>query len=83
MATSKGHSYKITKTKRFNAIGFEKALKNATWSNKFNYDNGADYWLRKNAKKYGFKYVSTLGGDKLIKELNSNTIEKIVNAKEK
>lgn len=52
--------YKITKTNHFDDKGFEKAVKNAKWDeSKYSYNTGADWWLKKNADKYGYKYTST------------------------
>lgn len=36
-----------------------KAVKKAQWPAKYSYDKGADWWLKKNAKKYGYKYSAT------------------------
>lgn len=49
-------TFRFTKKKNFNAKGFIKGVKTAKWPVKYNYDDGADWWLKRNAKKYGFKY---------------------------
>ena len=48
--------YTFTKTNKFKAKEFTKAIKKAKWPAKLSYDKGADWWLRKNAKTYGYKY---------------------------
>lgn len=57
--TSKKSTYKFEKTAKFDAKGFEKAVKSAKWNKNFSYDKGADWWLKKNASKYGYKYTSS------------------------
>lgn len=49
-------TYTFTKTKGFKNKEFIKAVKNAKWPSNLNYDKGADWWLKKNASKYGYKY---------------------------
>lgn len=52
-------TYQISKGNNFNAKGFIKALSNAKWdTNKHSYNTGADWWLKKNQKKYGYTYTS-------------------------
>lgn len=48
--------YSIVKTKNFKAKEFAKAVNKAQWPKNLSYDKGADWWLRKNAKTYGYKY---------------------------
>lgn len=50
---------KFEKTDKFNPNKFVKAVKKAQWPAKYSYDKGADWWLKKNAKKYGYKYSAT------------------------
>lgn len=56
---SKKSTYKFEKTAKFDAKGFEKAVKSAKWNKDWSYDKGADWWLKKNADKYGYKYSAT------------------------
>lgn len=48
--------YTITKTKNFKSKEFIKGVNKAQWPANLSYDKGADWWLRKNAKTYGYKY---------------------------
>ena len=48
--------YTLTKTNKFNAKEFIKGVNKAQWPTQYSYDKGADWWLRRNAKKYGYKY---------------------------
>lgn len=48
--------YTFTKTNHFKAKEFIKAVPKAQWPRGYSYDKGADWWLRRNAKKYGYKY---------------------------
>lgn len=48
--------YTFTKNKNFKAKEFIKAVSKAKWPSNLSYDKGADWWLRKNAKTYGYKY---------------------------
>ena len=48
--------YTFTKTSKFKAKEFIKAVKKAQWPTSMNYDKGADWWLRKNSKTYGYTY---------------------------
>ena len=41
---------------KFKAKEFAKAVNRAQWPKNLSYDKGADWWLRKNAKTYGYKY---------------------------
>lgn len=56
IATNKDSYYHFEKTQKFDAKGFTKAVNNAKWPKKMSYDEGADWWLRKNASKFGYKY---------------------------
>ena len=56
VAVGANKTYTFKKTKRFNSKGFIKAVKNAKWPAKYNYDKGADWWLKRNAKNYGYTY---------------------------
>lgn len=57
IASPKGKSYvyKFEKGTHFKANDFAKAVKSAKMKGS-SYDNAVDAWLRKNAKKYGYKY---------------------------
>lgn len=56
--TTKG-DYKISKTSKFKPKEFLKAVNNAKWdTNKYGYNDGADWWLKANQKKYGYTYTS-------------------------
>lgn len=57
--TSKKATYTFTKTDKFKSKEFIKAVKKAKWPTKYDYDKGADWWLKKNAKAFGYKYSST------------------------
>lgn len=52
-------TYKFTKNENFKAKEFIKAVKRAQWSTDLDYDRGADWWLKKNQKTYGYKYSHT------------------------
>lgn len=52
-------TYKFTKNENFKAKEFIKAVKKAQWSTDLDYDRGADWWLKKNQKAYGYKYSHT------------------------
>lgn len=54
--TSNRMRYTFTKTNKFKSKEFIKAVKKASWPSNLNYDKGADWWLRKNAKTYGYTY---------------------------
>lgn len=49
-------NYILTKTKDFQSKEFIKAVNKAQWPIKYDYDKGADWWLKKNAKKFGYNY---------------------------
>ena len=57
VATGVRATVTLTKTSKFDASGFAKAVKNAKWPTKYNYDQGADWWLNKNQKKFGYTYT--------------------------
>jgi hypothetical protein len=57
--TSKKSTYRIEKTSHFDAKGFLKAVNKAKWPSNYSYDKGADWWLKKNASKYGYKYSAS------------------------
>ncbi|HEL2057751.1 TPA: hypothetical protein TY768_000919 [Streptococcus suis] len=58
VATNDSKAYRITKTKRFDAKGFEKAMSRARWAGEDteSYNKGADRWLKRNAKRFGYVY---------------------------
>lgn len=58
VATGSKKTYTFTKTKNFKSKEFTKAVKKAQWPVEYDYDKGADWWLRQNAKKYGYKYTA-------------------------
>lgn len=56
IAVGKENTYIFEKTKRFKAKEFIKAVSRAKWPVEYDYNKGADWWLRKNADTYGYKY---------------------------
>ncbi len=56
---SKKSTYTFTKTKSFNSKDFIKAVKKAKWPSNLSYNKGADWWLKKNQKVYGYTYKHT------------------------
>lgn len=56
-ATTKTKTYTITKTNKFNASGFGKAVNKAKTVDK-DYNTAVDRFLKANAKKYGYKYTT-------------------------
>lgn len=52
-------TFSLQKESHFKASQFAKAVKKAQWPTKFNYDEGADWWLKKNQSKYGYTYTSS------------------------
>lgn len=60
-------TYHFQKNQNFKAKEFVKAVNKAKWPKKYDYDKGADWWLRRNQRTYGYKYKSTSSG-KLIGE---------------
>lgn len=55
-STTKGR-YTITKNKNFNAKAFDKAISKAKWPTHMDYNTGASWWLKKNAKTYGYTFT--------------------------
>ena len=55
----KKSTYRFEKTDKFKAKEFIKAVGNAKWDKSYSYDKGADWWLKKNQKTYGYKYTSS------------------------
>lgn len=57
-------TYHFQKNDGFRAKEFVKAVRNAKWPKKYSYDEGADWWLRKHQRTYGYKYaVNRIIGD--------------------
>lgn len=56
VAVGKNGNYSFKKNSNFKANEFAKGVKKAKWPTKYDYDKGADWWLKKNAKKYGYTY---------------------------
>lgn len=56
IATSSKRTYSMRKTEKFNAKEFSKGVSRAKWPVKYDYDKGASWWLRRNQKKYGYKF---------------------------
>lgn len=54
--TTKGR-YTITKNKNFKAKEFDKAISKAKWPTHMDYNTGASWWLKKNAKTYGYTFT--------------------------
>ena len=63
IATSSNPSIKKTyhfqKNDGFRAKEFIKAVNKAQWPKNLDYDKGADWWLKKNQRAYGYKYSSS------------------------
>lgn len=57
--TSKKSTYHFEKASHFKPKEFIKAVNKAKWPKEYSYDKGADWWLKNNASKYGYKYTST------------------------
>lgn len=57
--TAKKATYHFQKNQNFKSNAFIKAVRNAKWPSKLSYDKGADWWLKKNQRAYGYKYSST------------------------
>ena len=49
-------TYTFTKNQNFKAKEFMKDLSKARWDSKLGYNKGVTEWLRKNQKKYGYKF---------------------------
>ena len=58
IASGKNYDYKFEKGTHFKANEFTKAVKTAKMKGK-DYDDAVDKWLKRNAKKYGYKYSRT------------------------
>lgn len=56
VAVGRDNTYTFRKGKDFNAKGFIKAVGNAKWPARLDYNAGSDWWLKRNAKKYGYTY---------------------------
>lgn len=52
-------TYHLQKNQNFKAKEFIKAVNKAKWPKKYDYDKGADWWLKRNQRTYGYKYSST------------------------
>lgn len=59
IATSTRATYSITKTSKFDAKGFSKALNSAKTSDS-DYNKAVDTFLRRNSRKYGYTYSATI-----------------------
>ena len=61
MSSAKGVNsvYTFQKNDNFKAKAFIKALHKANWDESKGYNKGADEWLKKNQKAYGYKYKHT------------------------
>lgn len=55
VASGKFGDYKFTKTNHFKPAEFTKAVRNAVLKGK-DYNDAADKWLKRNQKRYGYKY---------------------------
>lgn len=53
----KKSTYTFVKTNKFKAKDFIKGVKRAQWPTHLNYNKGADWWLKRNQKVYGYKYT--------------------------
>lgn len=51
-------TYHVQKNQNFKAKEFVKAVNTAKWPKKYDYDKGADWWLKRNQRTYGYKYSS-------------------------
>ena len=51
-------TYHIQKSNGFKPKEFIKAVNKAQWPTKYDYNKGADWWLKRNQKTYGYKYSS-------------------------
>ena len=57
VAVGSKYTYSFMKKKGFKSKEFTKAVKKAKWPANLDYSEGADWWLRKNAKTYGYEYT--------------------------
>lgn len=51
-------TYHISKKGNFKAKEFSKAIATAKWPEKYDYNKGASWWLKKNQKNYGYTYTA-------------------------
>lgn len=58
VASAKEGDYRFEKGTHFDTAGFVKAVRNATLKGK-DYSDAADKWLRRNQRKYGYRYSFT------------------------
>lgn len=58
VAVGSKKTYSFVKGQHFKAKEFAKAVKKAKWPKNLGYNEGADWWLRRNAKEYGYKYTA-------------------------
>ena len=58
IASGKNYDYKFEKGTHFKASAFTKAVNTAKFKGS-DYDDAVDKWLKKNQKKYGYKYSRT------------------------
>ena len=59
VAVGRDNTYTFRKGRDFNAKGFIKAVGQAKWPARMDYNTGADWWLKRNSKKYGYTYTRT------------------------
>ena len=57
--TKRKARYTFRKNKNFKSKEFIKAVKKAQWPAHLSYDRGADWWLKKNQKQFGYTYTHT------------------------
>lgn len=51
-------TYSISKTNKFDHKRFKAACEKAKWPKRLSYDKGAEWWLKRNQKAFGYKYES-------------------------
>ena len=56
-AIGRRYSYSISKTQNFKAENFISAIQKAQWPKKMSYDQGTNWWLKRNASKLGYSYA--------------------------
>ncbi len=59
VAVGRGKTYTFSKGPNFNPVSFVRAVKHARWPIEYDYNKGADWWLRKNAGKFGYTYTAS------------------------
>ena len=59
VAVGSKSTYTLTKGRNFNAKAFIKGVNKAKWPKEYDYDKGAEWWLKKNQKTYGYTYKRT------------------------